>query len=297
MSNVLQQFSDDLADLVSAASPSVVRVDARRRVPASGIVWSEEGIIISADHVVEHDDAVQVHLDDGTEIAAAVVGRDPGTDVIVLRAEATGLMAATWADASQLRVGALAVALGRPFFGVQSSVGTLSAVGGAWRTHSGAQVEQFVRPDIVMYPGFSGGALVLATGEVAGMTTSGLLSDTSVAIPAATLQRTVSTILAHGRVPRGYLGIGVQPVRISAGLAETLGADAGLMIMSVEQGAPAEAAGVRQGDILVTVDGEPVQSVGDLRLALTVQTAANAVSLRIIRSDQIVDITAELELK
>lgn len=297
MSITLEQFSSELADLVDAAAPSVVRVEARRRVPASGIAWSEDGLIVSADHVVEFDEDIAIGLDDGSEVSATVVGRDASTDLIVLRTEASGLAAARWVAPDDLRVGALALAVGRPYRAVQTSMGTVSAAGDAWRTRTGGRVDRYIRPDVTMYPGFSGGALVSANGAFVGLNTSALLRDSSVTIPSTTLKRTVDTILMHGRVPRGYLGIGVQPVRLSTALVDTAGTEVGLMIMSVEQGGPAESAGVRQGDILIAVNNGAITSIADLRAALSLQEPNSQAILRIVRSNEILDVAADVELR
>ena len=189
MAGTLEQLSNDLAAVVQNASASVVRVSARRRQPASGIVWSADGLIITANHVVERDENIRIGLPDGSKTTASLVGRDPGTDIAMLRVEAAGLAPANWADESALKVGHLVVAVGRPEETPQATLGIISALDGEWRTMGGGAVTSFVQTDVVMYPGFSGGPLVSAEGPFAGMNSSALVRGMSVALPPATLQR------------------------------------------------------------------------------------------------------------
>ncbi|NJN82847.1 MAG: PDZ domain-containing protein [Caldilineaceae bacterium] len=233
---------------------SIVRVDARRRHAASGVVWSADGLIVTAHHVVESDEQILVGLADGATVSASLVGRDPATDLAVLRAEASDLVAATWVDAAELSVGHFVLALGRPGRTVQATFGIVSALGGEWRTHGGGHIDHYLQTDVVMYPGFSGGPLVEASGKVAGLNTSALARGVSLSLPAATVQRVVQTLLEHGRMPRGYLGVSVQPVRLPDGLQQELGQETGVMVMSVEADGPAAQAGIVQGDILASLE-------------------------------------------
>jgi S1-C subfamily serine protease len=167
MSNVLSDLSDALAATVTNANPSVVRVDARRRLPATGIVWSDDGILVTAHHVVKRSENITVGLADGKEASASLVGRDPTTDVAILRVQASGLGAFTEADKNELSVGHLTLALGRPGKTVQATLGIISALGDSWRTRMGGQIDRYLQTDVVMYPGFSGGPLVNAKGHLA----------------------------------------------------------------------------------------------------------------------------------
>ena len=297
MSKSFDQLSLALEEVIAAAAPSVVRVEARQRLPATGIVWSADGHIVTANHIVETDEDIHIGLDDGKVIPASVVGRDPATDLLVLRAESDGLAVPEWTAAGELKAGALAVAAGRPYQNVEVSVGSLSAVGGPWRTREGGRLDTYLRPEITMYPGFSGGPLVVAGSKFAGLNTSGLLHHADTTICAQTLKRIVETLVTHGRIPRGYLGVGVQPVRISAAQAGAAGSETGLMVMSVEENSPAESAGVRQGDILVALGEYTTAAVGDLRQALSSTDAEGVVNLRVIRSNEIVELPAKLELR
>jgi S1-C subfamily serine protease len=287
MSDVLQSLSSAMAGLVEQTGPQVVRIEGRGRLPASGVVWSADGVIVTANHVVERDDNLRVGLADGGSVAATLLGRDPATDLAVLKVEQSGLAPATWVAASDLRVGNLILALGRPGQTVQATLGVVSALGGAWRTGSGGEFDSYLQTDVVMYPGFSGGPLVGADGRLGGINSSALARGVSVTVPTATVQRVVTTILAHGRMPRGYLGVGIQPVRLDEALQTELGQQTGLMLLSVEAGGPAAQGGLLQGDVLVSVDGAAVRQMDDLQALLIGERVGKAVAVRLVRAGQV----------
>ena len=173
MSSVLAELSNGLAAAVETAGKSIVRVDARERMPATGIAWTADGLIVTADHVVESDEDIVVGLPDGQEVAASLVGRDPTTDLAVLRASGASLTPPTWVEDSDLKVGQLVLALGRPGRTVQATLGVVSALGDPWRTAAGGAVDRYLQTDVVMYAGFSGGPLVTVDGHVAGRVRGG----------------------------------------------------------------------------------------------------------------------------
>jgi S1-C subfamily serine protease len=290
MSNVLLNLSDDLASLVETTGLGVVRLEARRRLPASGVLWSADGLIITAHHVVERDDQISIGLADGKSVAATLVGRDPSTDLAVLRAAAKNLAPPTWAGPDSLRVGHLVLAMGRPGKTVQATLGIVSALGGGWRTRGGGQIDRYLQTDVVMYPGFSGGPLVNAAGQVVGINTSALLRGTSLALPTTTVARVVEDLAAHGKVRRGYLGVGTQPARLPEGLAEQLGQATGLLLVSVEPGSPAEQGGLFMGDTIVTFDDQPVRHHDDLLVHLGGDRVGASVPVRIVRGGQVLDV-------
>jgi S1-C subfamily serine protease len=293
MSSVLQNLSEGLAAAVEAAGQSAVRVDARRRMPGTGIVWSADGLIITAHHIVESDDEISVGLSDGRAVTATLVGRDPSTDIALLRADA-GLPAPSWVEASDLRVGQLVLALGRPGQTVQATLGVVSALGQAWRTAAGGAVDHYLQTDVVMYPGFSGGPLVDVAGRVIGMNSSALLRGVSPALPAATLRRVAETLLAHGRVKRGYLGVSTQRVRLPSALQQELGQETGLLVGAVVPDSPAERSGLYLGDTIVAVAGEPVRHHDDLLAKLSGDRVGQAVPMRVVRGGQVQEINVEV---
>lgn len=291
MASVLQDFSDALALTVEGTGPAVVRVEARRRLPATGIVWSAAGVIVTAHHVVEQDDHVGIGLHDGRTLSARLLGRDPTTDVAVLQAQIgqgqLPLTVPTWADPADLRVGHLALALGRPGQRVLATFGIVSALGEGWRTPAGGEVDHYLQSDVVMLPGFSGGPLVDAAGHIIGMNTSAMLRGVSLTIPAPTLRRVVETILSHGHVRRGYLGVSAQAARLPALLAQQLQQESGLLLGSVEADGPADKAGLFMGDTLISLDNQPVRHLDDLMALLTGERVGRPLSARIVRGGQV----------
>jgi S1-C subfamily serine protease len=287
MSEFLSDLSNALAGVVDTAGQSVVRVEGRRRLPASGIIWSADGVIVTAHHVVEQDEAIGLGLPNGENAVATLVGRDPTTDVAVLRAGVGGLAPAGRADVDALRVGHLALALGRPGRTVQATLGIVSALGGEWRTPVGGQLDRYLQTDVVMYPGFSGGPLVDAAGQVLGLNTSALLRGVSLTVPVSNLERVVAALLAHGRVRRGWLGVGAQPVRLPAALAGQLGQETGLLLISVNPDSPAEQGGLLLGDTIVGLAGQPVRQMDDLLALLSGDRVGVATPVRIVRSGQL----------
>ena len=284
---VLESLSNDLAGAVERAGQSVVAIHARRRIPSSGIHW-RPGIVVAAHHTIQRDEDIAVTIADGTSVPATLVGRDPTTDLAVLRVEGITAPVARLADASGVRVGALVLALGRPGPAITASLGVISAVGGEWRTWHGGTIDRFVRLDIAIYDGFSGGALVDAAGRVLGLDTSGLSRGAALAIPASTVNRVADQLLTSGRIARGYLGLGMQPVRLPEGLVERLRLpnDIGLMVVSAEAGGPADRAGVLIGDILVAVGETPVADPADLLAILGSDQIGKAISVRLVRGGE-----------
>lgn len=284
---VLESLSNDLAGAVERAGQSVVAIHARRRIPASGIHW-RPGIVVAAHHTIQRDEDITVTIADGTTLPASLVGRDPTTDLAVLRTDGITAPVARLADANGVRVGALVLALGRPGPAVTASLGVISAVGGEWRTWHGGTIDRFVRLDISIYDGFSGGPLVDAAGRVLGIDTSGLSRGAALAIPASTVNRVADQLLATGRIARGYLGLGMQPIRLTESLVERLRLpnDVGLMVVSAEPGGPGDRAGVLIGDILVAVADTPVTDPSELLAMLGPDEIGKAISVRLVRGGQ-----------
>src|SRR6184192_322105 len=192
---VLAGLSEELAGAVERASRSIVRVEARQRQAATGVVWSADGFILTADHVLEREEDISVGLPDGRSVAAKIAGRDPGTDLALLRAEASGLTPIERSPAP--KVGHLVLAVGRPGERPTATLGIVSMLGGAARTRRGGVLEGFIRTDAAMLPGFSGGPLIDARGRLVGLNTSHFGGGAGVALPLETLER-ISEALAKG---------------------------------------------------------------------------------------------------
>ncbi len=284
---VLTTLSENLAGIVEAVGASVVRVEARRRRPGSGIAWSADGTIVTAEHLIERDEEISVGLPDGRVVPATLVGRDSTTDLAVLRAQGASLTPPAWVGPDDLRVGHMMLALGRPGRTMRAALGIINALGDNWRTPRGGQIDRYVQADVGLSPGFSGGPLVDMAGKGRGLNTRGMFQRTTLTIPVPTLRRVVETLLLHGRVRRGYLGIGTQPVPLPAKMRQQLGQDGGLLVHSVAPGSPAEHGGQLQGDIIVTFEGTPIRRPDDLMAILSGDRVGRALSLRIIRGGQL----------
>ena len=287
---VLASLSDALALAVETAGPSIVRVEGRHRLSASGIVWSADGLIITAHHVVEHDENIGIGLPDGRTVAASLIGRDPSTDLALLRSSGQGLAAPAWGDAESLHVGHFALALGRPGQSVMATLGIVSALKKEWRTPAGGQLDHYLQTDALMYPGFSGGPLVDASGRFLGLNTSAMLRGLTLTIPAATIRRVADALQAHGRVRRGYLGVSAQTVRLPAAVAQQVGQETGLLLGAVEAESPAERSGLFMGDTLILFDGQRVTQSDDLVGLLSGDCVGKTVSVRLLRGGQLTEV-------
>ncbi|MGH2516832.1 MAG: S1C family serine protease [Ktedonobacterales bacterium] len=296
--STLSAFSDQLADIVARVSKSIVTVAARPRQTATGILWKTdtETIVLTADHVVEREDDITILLPDNREVKATLIGRDPGTDLAALRLTGVDLgnEIVPAALAEEVRPGNLVLAIGRPGNdGARVSFGAVSSIDGPRRSWQGGEIEGVIYPDVTLYPCFSGGPLVDLDGRVVGLNSSHLTRQNSAAIPVATLRRVASTLLTHGRVRRGYFGVGTQQVPLAAALAQKAGVsqDAALLIVTVETGSPAEQAGLFIGDQLLTINGQPVTDADTLRAQLGSDTLGTALPVKILRGGEPKDLT------
>ncbi len=285
--NPLVAFSNAMADAVAKAGGATVMVDARRRLPASGIVFQPD-LVLTADHVVERDEDLRIVMPDGSQCSATVTGRDAGTDLAVLRLDKASAQIAEPAQQAA-RIGQLALALGRPSpDGIQASLGVVSAVGGPVRTGRGGLLENYLRTDTIPYPGFSGGPLVDAGGSVLGLNTSGLSRGMSLTIPASLAWAVAQALADHGSVKRGYLGIRSQPVAIQAAQQQSLGRqqESGLLIVWVEEASPAAKGGLLVGDILVAINGQVLSDPDELLSALVGRLVGQATPVEVLRGGQ-----------
>ena len=285
--NPLAALSDSLAQAVAKAGASTVLVNARRRMPASGIAYAAD-LILTADHVVERDEEIGVLLPDNSQVAATVAGRDPGSDLALLRLEKAAAVPASLAP-GEARVGQLALALGRPSGeGIEASLGVISAQGGPLRSGRGGLLEKYLRTDTIPFPGFSGGPLVDAGGLVLGLNTSGLAHGAALTIPAGLAWSVAETLAKHGHVRRGFLGVRSQPVALPPAQRQALGREqeSGLLLVSVEPGSPAEQGGLMVGDILVAVAGQPVADPDALLVSLSGAVVGQPTPVEVLRGGQ-----------
>ncbi len=270
MEQILTTFSESLANLVEQAGHRAVGVEARNRIGSSGFLW-KPGMIVTADHAVRRDEVIPVILPGGDVVSSELVGRDPQTDIAVLRVPDASV--SPLAAAPALRTGEIVVAVGRHEPGVLAAMGIVSTAAGPWKTWRGGHLDVLLRLDIGAYPRSSGSIVVDAQGRFAGMLTTGLTRTAPIAIPAAAIDRVAGELLEHGRVARGYLGIGMQPINLPTAFAETLNRKqrTGVIVLSVEPGGPAESGGILLGDVVAEIGGHPVTDTDDIQTALTGQ--------------------------
>ena len=288
MTALLESLSNELAAAVETAGRAVVAIHARRRIPASGVSW-RPGVIVATNHTIRRDDNITVTLPDGTSAPATLAGRDPSTDLAVLKLPGQSLASASLRRDGPPRVGELVIALGRPGARLTASWGIVSGVAGPWRTWQGGEIDSLLRLDLSIYDGFSGGPLIDAAGRVLGINTSGLARGAPVTIPVTTVDRTAAELLERGSIRRAYLGIGTQPVRVPQSLARRLELTnaMGLLIASVEPGGPADRDGLLLGDVLLELDGAEVSDPTDLLAKLGGDRVGRTVAARVIRGGQV----------
>jgi S1-C subfamily serine protease len=290
MTNPLTDFSNGLTAAVEKGGASTILVDARKRYPASGIAYAED-LVLTADHVVTREEDIKVLLPDGKSLTATVAGRDPGSDLALLRLSEKVLTPAK--TSSAVKVGQLVLALGRPnSAGMQASWGIVTAIAGPTRTHRGGMLDEYIQTETTPYPGFSGGPLVNTEGEVLGLNTSGLTRGSSLTIPVKMAWRVADELAKHGSVKRGYLGVRTQPVEIpEAALKREQ--KTGLLVMWLEENGPAQKGGLFVGDTIVAINGQPVSDPDDLFAALNSETVGKAVPVEVLRGGkaEIVNVT------
>lgn len=288
MQSSVLSLSNDLARIVEEFQPHVVAVHARGHYPSSGVHW-RPGFIVTGDHTIRHEEDIQVTLPSGKRVDATLAGRDAGTDLAVLKVNGLGSSAAPAGEGDPAKVGELALVLGRsPDSGPNASLGVVSAVSGPWRTWRGGRLDQYIRLDATLFPNSSGGAVVDCRGRLLGIATSALSRIAGLAIPASSVNRVVDALVEKGYLPRGFLGIGVQPVTIPDALRKSLSVpgQTGVMVVQVEPGGPAEHAGVLLGDILVAVGETQLEHIEDLQAYSDSGVIGKTVKAKLIRAGE-----------
>ncbi|NJP07538.1 MAG: PDZ domain-containing protein [Chloroflexaceae bacterium] len=292
----LGQLSQQMADAVERISPSLVLVDGRRRQAASGLVYASD-LVLTADHVLEREEDLTIQTHDKRTLPAQFIGRDTANDLAVLRVADLNLAAAPIAT-GPARVGQFILAVGRPSSnGPMASLGIVSSVGGPLRTRRGGTLEQYIQTDAIPYPGFSGGPLIDAEGQVIGVTTTGLMRGPTLAVPARIAWRIAGTLAQHGHIKRGYLGISSQPIDLPASQRGEWQQERGLLISRVEEGSPAEAGGLLIGDILVACNQQPVLDTDDLQALLTGDAVDSVVAISVLRGGALNTLSVRIGLR
>ena len=287
--NIFSELSESMANAAEKAGKYTVLVDARRRMPASGIAISKD-TILTAGHVVEKEEDIRILFSDGSEAKARLIGRDPGTDLAVLKLDATSASPAAAAK-NPARVGEFVLAIGRPSEdGIESSFGTVNKIGGPIRTGRGGMLEKYIKTDVVSYPGFSGGPLINGEGEMYGINTSGFgMGGEAVTIPADVALKIADTLAKHGKIKRGYIGIRSQTVNLPVETKSQLNREqeTGLLVVGIEKDSPAEKSGLIVGDILVGVAGEAVEHHDELFTHLSGDVVGKSTPMDILRGGKL----------
>lgn len=282
--SILTDFSNGLVAAVEKGGAGTILVDARKRYPASGIAYAAD-LVLTADHVVTREENLSVTNTDGKTVSASLAGRDPGSDLALLRLNEKILTPAKVADAAP-KVGQLVIALGRPSNdGVQASWGIITAIGGPARTGRGGLLDEYIQTETTSYPGFSGGPLINTEGEVLGLNTSGLAHGIALTIPVKFAWRIADALAKHGTVKRGYLGVRTQQVDIPDAARKALKREQerGLLVLWLEEKGPAEKSGLLVGDIIVAVGGQAVGDPDDLFSALNSDTVGKSIAVEVLR--------------
>jgi serine protease Do len=292
--NPLAELSSRLSAAVEQIGEHIVAIHARRRIPSSGIIW-RDGIIVSASHTVRRDGDVRVRLSSGDDVIAHVAGRDAATDLVVLRAPELKSPPAPRADASAAAVGSFVLAVGRPGRNVTASFGIISTDIEGWRGSSGARVDRVLRLDLAVYDGFSGGPLVAASGGVIGINNSAFARGGAAALPASVVDTVVDELLTRGHIRRPFIGVGVHPVALGRALVtrNNLPNDVALVVVSIADGEPADAAGLLLGDLLIAVDGRALARPSDLLDALSSVPEGGSIRATVLRGGAPLEVSIE----
>jgi len=280
----LKDLSDDIANLVEKASKSVVRVDARRGRAGTGIVW-DSGLVLTANHVVEQEDEIQVVVDDKST-KATLVGRDPATDLALLKVDGLSAPAMPRAKVEDLKLGQIVLAIGRAG-SLKATFGTISAVSSSWRGWRGSEIEHLIQTNAPLYPGFSGGPLVDVDGRAVGMNSWVFGRGDGRAVAMDVAERVVASLKADGRIRRPYLGIGTQEVPLPEAVKAKAKQDTGLLIVAVEPQSPADKAGLMQGDTLVALNGTTTNSLEDLYAGLRKAKVGGTQTVKVVRAGEL----------
>jgi S1-C subfamily serine protease len=278
LGGALAALSNDIAATVETVAAAVVAVEARDRVGSSGF-FIRPNTIVTADHALESDEIDVVYADGRTE-TARLAGRDPSTDLAFLTVATPGPAALSAGAVSDVRVGAIAIAVARDDDGdVAATMGVVGSVGAAWRTWRGGEIDRFVRADLSLYPRFSGSPLVDAAGHLIGMNTWGLSRRQAIVVPAATIARVTDALGTRGRIARGYLGLAMQRID----LPESFGGGSGVIALGVAPGGPAERGGVIVGDIITTLSGRRIADSDDIQALLDASSVGAQTVVGVLR--------------
>jgi S1-C subfamily serine protease len=287
---VWEAISSHTSTLVEQTGKAIVAVDAGHRVVASGVHW-KPGIIVTASHVVRRAAEVEVILPDGSKIKGTVAGRDSTTDLAAVRIEGSSNLV-TLPLASSVKVGELVLAVARSGRGeVAASAGIVARIGGPWHSWRGGQIDRLLRPDVRLYPGQSGSALVNGRGELLGINSAVLARESVITLPIETVDRVLKELLERGHVAQPYLGLAMQEVSLPQEWRASAGSDQehGLLVVNVTPDGPAKQAGINLGDLVVSVDAQPVRGFRHFHRTLALKRTGETVKLRVLRAGNAIE--------
>ncbi|HET6437799.1 MAG TPA: S1C family serine protease [Anaeromyxobacter sp.] len=291
--DLFAQLSAQVAALSAAGAAHVVRVDGRGRFPASGVVWSADGVLVTAHHALSRDEGLEVGLPSGETVAAEVLGRDPTTDLALLRVKAAGLSPAVLGDEPG-PTGSLLLGVSRPGRSPRVSLGLLARTAGEFRARRGGRVDRYLETTLDLHPGFSGSLVLGADGRAIGLASAGLVRGAAMAIPPSTLRRVVKALLTHGEVRRGYLGLVTHPVPLPPEVRARTGEELALLVSRVEPDSPAERAGITLGDALLSFGGESLQDPGELLGLLAEDRIGDTVAMKLLRAGEVKEVAVTI---
>ena len=289
MSKELIELSNALAQATDRAASSVVAVHTERRGSSSGIVW-RSGVIVTSEHALRRDEDIQVTLPNGRVVSASLAGRDPSTDIAVLKCSEASNAAQEFGDVATLKPGSLTLVVGRTrVSGPVAALGVVSLVAPDRRTWTGASIVPYIRLDVGLQPTAVGGAVIDARGSTVGLATPRFARFGAIAVPASSINKITDILLQKGRIPRGYLGVGLQPVRLPDALRDKLkwNEKTAAIVMDVHPGGSADKAGIVIGDILISMTGQPVTGLEDVQSHLAGEAIGKTLPLKFVRGGAI----------
>ena len=285
MASVLETLSNDFAAAAEAVGSSVAAIYGRRWMPSSGIQW-RKGFIVTAHHTIRREEDITVVAAGEKSFKANLAGRDPSTDLAILKVSEESVLPLPSFGDRELKLGHVVLALGRSRgSNLVASAGIVGGVSGEWEPRRGGRVDQHIRLSLELYPGFSGGPLVNAQGKVVGINTRGLSRGRAVTIPLATVNRIVDELIEKGHIAKPYLGVAMQPVAVPESLrGKVPGAgNSAVLVVHVEPAGPADKAGVLLGDVVVELQGKPVEDTGDIQQLLGSAKIGDTVAATVLR--------------
>ncbi len=290
----LDAISDRVANLCDGIAPRLVTVHGLRRRSSTGIIW-RPGLVLTAEEALEADEDILITRPDGNQVRARLVGRDPSTDIALLRTEEQPIADVPFRETSGLRVGHLVLAAGRQPEGACAAFGIVALVGGPWRSLRGGHIDRRLHLDLKLDARSEGGAALDINGQIIGMTVLGPGGRVLV-IPSETIERVAPQLLAHGRIARGYLGLGLQPMRIDQTIANVAGPaePKGLIVISVDPNGPGQKAGIKQGDILIRWNAAPLHSVRRVHTLLGPESVGESITIGMLRAGKQISLTVEI---